>query len=115
MDRNTFYTYETCNRGPLLLDRQKVKELGYLDAEHFFQDNSEHDLMARAYLTKGYICGYVPLDFSSPLAQGSTRKKRDAKNETKLAELGGGTLGGGHLETHRPHWKDVPARQYQLH
>lgn len=80
IERNIFYTYETCNRGPLLLDREKVKELNYLDEEHFFLDNSDHDLMARAYLSKNYICGYVPIDFNSPLKDGSTRKERDEKN-----------------------------------
>ena len=34
IDKNKFYTYETCNRGPLLFDRQKLKQLNYLK-EHF--------------------------------------------------------------------------------
>lgn len=40
---NGYYLGETCNRGPLLLDAQKVRELGYLDERHFFLDNSDHD------------------------------------------------------------------------
>ena len=73
VSRDSFYVYETCNRGPLLIDRQKLMELGYLDEESYFLDNSDHDLMARAYLEKGYICGYMPIDFESPLRHGSTR------------------------------------------
>jgi len=73
VDPNTFYVYETCNRGPLLLHRAKLEELGFLDEENYFLDDSDHDLMARAFLEKGYICGYVPIDFSAPLDAGSTR------------------------------------------
>jgi glycosyltransferase involved in cell wall biosynthesis len=69
-----FYVYETCNRGPLLLHRERLQELGYLDEEEYFLDNSDADLMARAYLQKGYICGYIPIDFHAPLCDGSTRK-----------------------------------------
>lgn len=78
--RNKFYVLETCNRGPLLLDRQKLEELNYLDEDSYFLDNSDHDLMARAYLEKKYICGYVPIDFYSPLDQGSTRNNNTYNN-----------------------------------
>jgi glycosyltransferase involved in cell wall biosynthesis len=71
--KDKFYVYETCNRGPLLFDRQKLKELNYLKEEEYFLENSDHDLMARAYIEKKYICGYVPIDFFSPLFLGSTR------------------------------------------
>jgi len=73
LDRNRFYVLETCNRGPLLLERKKLAQLHYLDEKNYFLDNSDHDLMIRAYLKKGYICGYVPIDFASPLDTGSTR------------------------------------------
>jgi glycosyltransferase involved in cell wall biosynthesis len=75
IDRNKFYSMDTCNRGPLLLDKKKLSELGYLDETKYFLDNSDHDLMIRAYLSKGYICGYVPIDFKAPLCDGSTRNK----------------------------------------
>lgn len=73
IDKNKFYVYETCNRGPLLLDKEKLKEMDFLDEEEYFLDDSDHDLMARAYLQKKYICGYVPIDFFSPVYLGSTR------------------------------------------
>lgn len=71
--RDKFYVYETCNRGPLLLDKKKLEELNFLDEANFFLDDSDHDLMIRAYIEKKYICGYVPIDFESPLQVGSTR------------------------------------------
>jgi glycosyltransferase involved in cell wall biosynthesis len=73
ISKNSFYVFETCNRGPLLLDRSKLAELQFLDEENYFLDDSDHDLMARAYLTKGYLCGYVPIEFESPLQHGSMR------------------------------------------
>jgi hypothetical protein len=29
--------------------------------------------MARAFIQRNYICGYVPIDFNAPLRHGSTR------------------------------------------
>jgi len=81
IDQNAYYIGETCNRGPLLLNNLKIKELGYLDEVNYFQDNSDHDLFARAYYLKNWICGYVPIEFSAPLENGSTRKPRDYNNE----------------------------------
>jgi glycosyltransferase involved in cell wall biosynthesis len=81
LDMNLFYVHEVCNRGPLLLDAAKAKAMGYLDEMNFFLDYSEIDMVLRAYDEKGWICGYVPIDFDAPLEDGSTRKKRDAVNE----------------------------------
>ena len=81
IDRNAFYIGETCNRGPLMLDSEKLRSLGYLDEKNYFLDNSDHDLFARAYFEKKWTCGYCPIDFSSPLINGSTRKPRDELNE----------------------------------
>jgi glycosyltransferase involved in cell wall biosynthesis len=76
--KSTFYVFDSCVRGPLLLDREKLKEMNYLDEEEYFLDNSDHDLMARAYLEKKYVCGYVPIDFKAPLQDGSTRNSKDS-------------------------------------
>jgi glycosyltransferase involved in cell wall biosynthesis len=76
IQRRKFYVFETCNRGPLMLDRKKLEEIGYLDEENYFLDDSDHDLMARAFLQKKYICGYVPIEFKSPLSAGSTRNSK---------------------------------------
>ena len=78
--KNKFYVYETCNRGPLLIDKQKLEELNFLNEEEYFLDNSDHDLMARAYIEKGYICGYVPIDFYAPISLGSTRNYKKYNN-----------------------------------
>ena len=84
IDRNAYYIAETCNRGPLLLDNYKLKELGYLDEVNYFLDDSDHDLFARAYYYKKWICGYSPIEFKTSLKNGSTRKSRDAINSKYL-------------------------------
>jgi len=81
VDTNSYYIGETCNRGPLLLNHKKLKELGYLDEVNYFLDNSDHDLFARAFLQKKWVCGYVPIDFISLLENGTTRKPRNEINE----------------------------------
>lgn len=39
-------------------------------------------MFARAYIKFQYLCGYVPIDYNSPLANGSTRKPRNNLNES---------------------------------
>jgi len=80
IDAKYYYISNTCNRGPLLLDGEKLRTLGYLDEKNYFLDDSDHDLFARAYIQKGWICGYVPIDVKAPLKHGSTRKQRDEIN-----------------------------------
>jgi len=120
VEKNTFYVFETCNRGPLLLDREKLKELNYLNEEEYFLDNSDHDLMARAFLEKNYICGYVPIDFNSPLANGSTRKSGNlysheymvnVKEKERLQALCNSKQG---LNKYRSLWKPRDPVSYTL-
>jgi glycosyltransferase involved in cell wall biosynthesis len=80
VNKNKFYVFDTCNRGPLLIDREKLKEMNYLDENNYFLDYSDHDLMARSYLKKKYICGYVPIDFKSPVHLGSMRNEKNYNN-----------------------------------
>jgi len=82
IDKGAFYVGETCNRGPLMLDLEKLRSLGFLDEKSYFLNNSDHDLFARAYYKNEWICGYIPIEFISPLQNGSTRKKKDELNES---------------------------------
>ena len=87
---NNFYIFDTCNRGPLLIDNYKLMQMNYLDERNYFLDNSEHDLMMRARLSKNYICGYFPIDFYAPLKDGSTRNRKiklNFKNIVNFIEL----------------------------
>lgn len=116
VNRDYFYQYETCNRGPLLLDKNKVKELNYLNEEKFFLNNSDHDLMIRAYLNYHYICGYIPINFKADLKNGSTRKKKDEKNESqlKIMEKKVNNLGGDNINNYLSRWKNLQPKIYNL-
>lgn len=72
--------------------------------------------MLRAYLYKKYINGYVPIDFNSPLVNGSTRKKSDQKNYNKKIELQnkGLTWGGHYINNYRNIWQNLEPRQYSI-
>lgn len=118
--RNKFYVYETCNRGPLLLDKRKLSEMNYLDEDNYFLDDSDHDLMARAYIEKGYICGYVPIDFYAPLVLGSTRNhntydfcKEYFVNKNEKERLQNEKKDG--LNKYRNIWKNRKPVTYDLH
>ena len=80
IERCRFYVLETCNRGPLMLDKKKLEEMNYLNEEDYFLDNSDHDLFIRSNIEKGYICGYVPIDFNAPLCDGSCRNQNTYDN-----------------------------------
>ena len=83
-DYNKVYIGDTCNRGPLVFDAEKLKELGYLDEYNFVQGDDDHDLHIRAKLFKNWSCGYVPIEFRSLLHEGSTRKPMDEVNKNYL-------------------------------
>lgn len=76
VDKNTLYMYGTCNRGPVLFSKEKLKQVGYLDEQNFHQHESEHDLFARAYYLHNLKCGYVPIDYISISTEGSSRINR---------------------------------------
>ncbi len=74
----------TVNRGPLVLRRTMLEQLGYLDEEHYVLGDDEHDLFARAWVQKRWRCGFVPIEVYSPLEWGSTRKHRSPEEQAYL-------------------------------
>lgn len=74
----------TVNRGPLVLRRSMVEELGFLDEAHYVLGDDEHDLFARAWAQKQWRCGFVPVEVYSPLEWGSTRKERPPEVQAYL-------------------------------
>ena len=83
-DMDVFYEWETCNRGPMVLDALKLKELGYLDEQNYVLGDDDHDLMARAWSQKQWRCGYVPLEVYMPMAHGSMRKPMHEKDKVVI-------------------------------
>lgn len=82
---NVIWVSDTVMRGPLLIDKNKYVELGGFDLYSYFLGYDEHDLFLRASL-HGYRCGYVPIDFRSPLESGTSRTPRSLKTEWELTK-----------------------------
>ena len=83
---NKVFLSHTVNRGPLVLRKSMLEELGYLDEEHYVLGDDEHDLFARAWVQKRWRCGFVPVEVYSPLEWGSTRKARPPHVQAYLNE-----------------------------
>ena len=80
----TIVLSHTVNRGPLVLRASMVRELDYLDEDHYVLGDDEHDLFARAWVFKQWRCGFVPVEVYSPLHWGSTRSPRAPEAQAYL-------------------------------
>lgn len=118
IERNKFYVMDSCNRGPLLIDRAKLIQLDYLDDIRYFLNDSDHDLMIRAKIKFGYICGYVPIEFKSPLENGSMRNTQAYAGEMHEKNIRHKYLRSQHtrynLFTHKDTWKSNDLCIYDL-
>ena len=81
--RREVWIGETIMRGPLIMDLDKYFLLGGLDPKAFFQGFDEHDLMLRARKA-GYKVGFTYVGFESPLAVGTTRKRKTLATELSI-------------------------------
>jgi len=89
-----FYVGDTCNRGPWMIDREKLKTLNYLDEVNFVLGNDDHDINTRAKTYNQWVCGYIPIEFRSILSEGATRKSRSALNQEVLNKRSSVSNGG---------------------
>jgi hypothetical protein len=88
---NFFYINDCCVRGIILYEREMIRQLGYFNECHFFEDYEE-DLMARSSFLNNTVCGYVPIDYIEsenhpPLIANESRKSwnetiKNSKNKT---------------------------------
>ncbi len=70
---NLFGVRDVVNRGPLMLDMARVRELGYFDEAFAPLDLDDHDLCIRAKKAGGWLCGSYPVGYLSDLDWGGTR------------------------------------------
>ena len=73
--RNIFAIRDVVNRGPLLLDNNKLQALDYLDEEFSPQSYDDHDICYRAYKQFGWLSGVYWIDYRSDSSWGSARGK----------------------------------------
>jgi hypothetical protein len=81
---NQIFLSHTVNRGPLVLRREMVEALGYLNEQQFVLEDDEHDLFYRAWTQNQWRTAFFPIEVYSPLAWGSTRKARPAHVQAYL-------------------------------
>ena len=91
---NNVVLSHTVNRGPLVLRRSMVEELGYLDEEHYVLGNDEHDMFSRAWVEKQWRTGFVPVEVYSPQQWGSTRKEMPSDTRAYLTAREVKSVGG---------------------
>jgi glycosyltransferase involved in cell wall biosynthesis len=72
-DKDHFYLRSSVNRGPLMINRMDLVEMGYFDEVFCPQDSDDHDLMYRMKKKLNKICGYVNIDWESRPEWGGTR------------------------------------------
>ena len=75
---------DTVNRGPLAVRAEMLVDMGFLDEQNFHLGYDDHNLCFTAYLAHAWKCAYYPIDWQSPLEDGSTRSKGSATD----SELG---------------------------
>jgi len=81
IQRGILYFGDTVMRGPLFIRKDMYEELGGLLINQYFLGFDDHDLFYRAFLLKGWRVAYTPINFESPLGNGSTRKVRSFRQE----------------------------------
>jgi glycosyltransferase involved in cell wall biosynthesis len=73
--RDVFAVRGTVNRGPLMIDRDDLVKMDYLDEAFSPQDMDDHDLMFRMRKKLNKVCGCYWIDFESDPSWGGTRKE----------------------------------------
>lgn len=71
-DRDKAYIRDVVNRGPLMLEMQRTRELGYFDEAYLPMNTEDHDLCLRAFL-KGWRCASAWVDYESKEEWGTSR------------------------------------------
>jgi glycosyltransferase involved in cell wall biosynthesis len=79
ISRDIVYINQIVNRGPLMMDLEKVKTLGYLDETlPGLLAGDDVDLCVRAFVQHGWRCGSYWIQYNSPLEWGSTRTGKNS-------------------------------------
>lgn len=58
---DTFFVRPTGNRGPILYNASKFRQMGYLNELQYLMDADDHAFHISAVRSQGWVSGYVPL------------------------------------------------------
>ena len=73
LSRDVFAVRSSCNRGPLMINLEDLERVGYLDESFAPCDMDDHDLMYRAYIELGKVCGAYRIDMESNVSWSGAR------------------------------------------
>lgn len=68
LNGNKIYICSSVIRGPLIIDLEKFRKLGYFDQRHFFQGWDDHDVCIRGYVKFGWRVGFIPIQYFSDIS-----------------------------------------------
>ena len=80
--RDVFAIRGTVNRGPLMIDREKIEILGLFDESFAPQNMDDHELCTRARKEHNWVCGLYWIDFLDD-PENSTTKTHDSNRVPK--------------------------------
>jgi len=84
--RNHFSIRDVCNRGPLLLDNEKLIKLNYLDEAFSPQGLDDHDICLKAWKNYKWVSGSYWIKWGSDAKWGGTRKNIEVATYIQKAE-----------------------------
>ena len=73
LSRDVFAVRSSCNRGPLMINLEDLERVGYLDEAFAPCDMDDHDLMYRAYIELGKVCGAYRIGMESNVSWSGAR------------------------------------------
>ena len=73
LSRDGFAVRSSCNRGPLMINLEDLERVGYLDEAFAPCDMDDHDLMYRAYIELGKVCGAYRIGMESNVSWSGAR------------------------------------------
>lgn len=78
--RNIFTIRDICNRGPLLVDNEKIQKLNYFDEIFYPQQYDEHDICFRAWKLYNWVSGSFWIKWYSKEEWGGSRQEVYTEN-----------------------------------
>ena len=81
MSRDVFAVRGSANRGPLMVNMEDFRKMGFFDEEYAPQQLDDHDLMFRMRKKLGKVCGCYWIGFESDPSWGASRKETTGFSE----------------------------------
>jgi len=75
--RDMYYIRDLCNRGPLVVDNEKMQTLNYFDESFWPQNMDDHDIGFRAWKEHGWVSGSYWIKWYSEEDWGGTRQDKE--------------------------------------